>query len=304
MGRAALDTDDALAEVDSMMRLRLMTFNVWALPVALPGMDRRGRLPLIPGRVAELSPTILALQEAFDVDFRPFAVQYFRGTYGVGNGALCETRALVFLRRDCSGGLLTLSVHPILTERVYAHPMREGMKLDERFSSKGFLVTTISTPLGPLHIINMHLYAGRDAADEDMRVDQLLQLEAVMDEHDLRDRPIFLVGDLNSVHPAVAQADARYPRSEAYDFLTGSLGFVDTASEVGDGDRTYDPAANRYAGLWYNRVEGGQKLDYILYRPPPGFEIRVVQQRVVLNGEPLLSDHYGFVAEVELRVED
>ena len=286
---------------DTVLELRLVTFNVWALPVALPGMARRSRLPRIPSAIAELSPTLVALQEAFDVDFRPFAVQYLGDAYQIGDGALCQKRTLGLLRTDCNGGLLTLSRFAVQSERAYSHEKHEGMKLDERFGSKGFLITTLSTALGPVHVINIHLYAGRNDADDEMRLRQLQRLEEVIEDERLHDRPIFLMGDLNSVHPGIARADERYAASEAYRFLTESLGFVETAYVLTDRDHTYDPETNGYADLWYNGVEGRQKLDYVLYRLPSGFQMRVLHHRVVLDDEPLLSDHYGFLVDLELR---
>ena len=109
------------------------------------------------------------------------------------------------------------------------------------------------------------------------------------------------MGDLNLVHPGVARADERYKTSEAYRFLTESLGFVETVSDFGTGYYTYDPETNLYADLWYNRIEGKQKLDYVLYRLPAGFRMHLMRHRVVLDDGPLLSDHYGFLVELELR---
>ena len=285
----------------SVLELRLLSFNVWALPVALPGMNRRARLPLIPSRIEELNPTVVALQEAFHVDFRSFMARYLGGRYYAWRQAFCKERLAVVLRRDCRGGLLTLSRHGVASERYYAHPMQEGMKLDERFSSKGFLVTELTTPLGPVYVINVHLYAGRRDADEAMRVVQVQQLQAVIEERGFYTRPILLMGDLNAVHPGVAMADERYAASDAYRFLTESLGFVDTVSDLGEGDYTYDPVANPYAALWYNGVEGRQKLDYVFYRLPVGYSMRVVRRRVVLDDQPLLSDHYGLLVDLELK---
>ncbi len=67
----------------------------------------------------ELSRTVIPLQEAFDIDFRPFAVKYLGDAYQVWEKALCEQWALGFLRRDCSGGLLTLSRYPILSDHGF-----------------------------------------------------------------------------------------------------------------------------------------------------------------------------------------
>ena len=283
-------------------RLSLVSYNVWALPVPLPGMDRMGRLPNIPTALAGLNADIVLLQEAFDVRMREFLVQYLHA-YQSGPDALCREPMVPMGEKDCTGGLMTLSSFPVTGSRFYVHPVGEGAKLDEKNGRKGFMVTTVESPLGLVDVVNIHLYAGRTSADEEHRLLQFAQLRDVVGGADGSSRPIVLAGDLNLVHPFISARDAAAPASAAYRFLVDSLGFVDTHPEATETDYSYDVTTNQYANVWYNRSEGRQILDYVMVRLPENMTFEVVERRRILDGEAPLSDHYGVYAALTLRRE-
>lgn len=280
------------------VRLTLVSFNVWALPVPLPGMDRVGRLPRIPAALAGMRPDLIVLQEAFDVRMKAFLADYF-DAWHAGPRIRCREPMVPVGEKDCTGGLVTLSRLPILEEAFWVHPTGEDAKLDERNGRKGFQITTVETPLGPVDVVNVHLYAGRNEADEDHRLLQLAQLRAALDSTGSAGRPVILAGDLNVVHPALAVSDPERTPSRAYRYVVDSLGFADTRPEAVEGDLTYDVATNPYADLWYNRFEGRQVFDYVMVRVPEAMTFRVLRRERILDGD-ILSDHFGLFAEVEL----
>ena len=282
------------------LRLSLVTYNVWALPVALPGMDRLGRLPRIPPALAAFGTDLILLQEAFDIRMKAFVAESLEG-YRAGPDFLCREPMVPVGEKDCTGGLVTLSRWPVTEERFYAHPVGEGAKFDEANGRKGFMLTTVETELGPMDVVNIHLYAGRTAADEAQRLLQLAQLRDVVGRAREAERPVLLVGDLNVVHPSLSARDTSLAASDAYRFVVDSLGFVATHPEADEGDLTYDIVTNRYANLWYNRFEGRQVFDYVMLRVPEGMAFEVVERRRVLDGADPLSDHYGAYAVLELR---
>jgi len=118
VARDGVDADGAT------LRLSLVTYNVWALPVPLPGMDRLRRLPRIPAALAGFSPDLVLLQEAFDVRMRVFVVAYLRGYQG-GPDDLCREPMVPLGEKDCTGGLMTLSRLPVTASRFYVHPVGE-----------------------------------------------------------------------------------------------------------------------------------------------------------------------------------
>lgn len=282
------------------LRFSLVTYNVWALPVRLPGMERVSRLPRIPGALAAFGTDLILLQEAFDIRMKAFLAESLEA-YKAGPDLLCREPMIPVGEKDCTGGLATLSRWPVLEERFYVHPVGEGAKFDEANGRKGFMLTTVETELGPMDVVNIHLYAGRTAADEAQRMLQLAQLRDVVGRAREAERPVLLVGDLNVVHPSLSARDTSLAASEAYRFVVDALGFVDTQPEADERDLTYDIATNRYANLWYNRFEGRQLFDYVMLRLPEGMTFDLVERQRVLDGADPLSDHYGVYAVLEVR---
>jgi endonuclease/exonuclease/phosphatase family metal-dependent hydrolase len=294
-------TDDVRSDSAS-VRLRIVGYNTWALPVWLPGMIKHERLPKIPEALADLDADVIALQEAFDVRFRPFMLESL-DAFAVGENTLCEVRMTPWGRKDCTGGLMTLSRFPILAERFYQHIPSPNARADERKGGKGFMVTTIVTVIGPVDIANIHLYAGRTEADEAERMGQIRRFAQVLVDREA-DRPVVIVADLNVVHPSLEDPETGLPPSQVYRFMVDSLGFVDTRPEVGEAELTYDRETNPYANVWYNRFEGRQVFDYVMYRVPLDFSVSVGEQTRVLDGAEPLSDHYGTFTDLVIHRTD
>ena len=288
---------DQVARDSSKLTLRVLSYNVWALPVPLPGMARRARLPRVAAALSAEGADIIALQEAFDVRFRGFVTSYLSETHPRHRSTPCERSIAGLVRADCMGGLLTLTRSPVVDQRFEPHALTEDMRSDERLGGKGFMVSTLETPIGPVDVLNIHLYAGRDPADEAKRLMQVRDLARVLEEHGSLDRPLVLLGDLNVVHPSLASDGVTSP---TFAFLVDSLGFVDAAPASAGSRFTYDVETNPYADIWYNRFEGRQIFDYVMVRVPPGFELDVGARHLVLTGDDALSDHFGVFTELSI----
>ena len=294
---AASTSTDPFAGDSSTLTLGVLSYNAWALPVPLPGMARRARLPRMPAALSAEGADIIALQEAFDVRFRAFVTSYFAQTHPIHRSTPCQRSIARLVRADCVGGLLTLTRFPVVRQRFQAHALTEGMRSDERLGGKGIMVSTLETPIGAIDVVNLHLYAGRDAADEAQRLIQVRDLATALEAHGSLDRPLVLLGDLNVVHSSLASDGAPSP---AFAFLLDSLGFFDVAPASAGTRFTYDAETNPYADLWYNRFEGRQIFDYIMVRLPPGFELEVGRGHLVLTGPDALSDHFGVFTELSI----
>jgi len=284
-------------DIDS-IELSVLTYNVWALPVWIPGSERDERLPRIPGLVRKMRPDVVALQEALEPRFRHYLTRVL-ARYDRGEDALCERTTPVFGRMDCTGGLMTLSRLPIAEQSFHPHePFRE-MRRDERWARKGILITALRTPLGAVDVVNLHLYAARDSVGKAVRVRQLRRLRTLLDAREAR--PVLLLGDLNVLHPALsANRDPNAVSHSAYRFVTDSLGFTDVRPDPGPADATYDPESNSYADVWYNEDLGPQIVDYVMFRAPEGFRVEVSSVERVFDGDRTLSDHYGLRAHLVL----
>ena len=175
------------------------------------------------------------------------------------------------------------------------------MRRDERMGGKGFMVSTLKTPLGTVHVLNLHLYSGRAPEDEAQRLRQVRRLARALEEYGSLERPLVLLGDLNVVHPSLSTDGVMSP---TFSFLVDSLDFVETAPGSPETRLTYDVGINPYAGLWYNRFEGRQIFDYVMVRLPPGFELEVTGARVILTGDETLSDHFGVLTELSISKVD
>jgi endonuclease/exonuclease/phosphatase family metal-dependent hydrolase len=283
-------------------RLRLLTFNVWGLPMWLPNIDKVKRYKAIPDSILNVNADIVCLQESFDPKIRlrilrkmKFAKYFFNENYS------CSKSSFLFIKKDCYGGLMTFSRYPILWEKFFTHKLQKGMKPDEEKGMKGFLISLVQSPIGELVIVNIHLYSGRTNADENIRLKQLKYFERVLDSLSISNLPTVIQGDLNVVHPSVIDNhwnDVKYQLSTTYKYLTTQMLFIDTKGIIEEKDITYDIQHNPYSAAFYYKKEGRQKFDYCLYRFPGGI-IDFISSQIVFKSPYPISDHYGLLSEIK-----
>lgn len=269
--------------------VRIVSINIWDLPVRLPRTQRGARHRRLLNGLARLGADILLIQEAFRPRLRRRIVSALPHMYAdrlAGAG-----RWFVFLRMDRAGGLLTLSRWPIRTT-VYRPARRfRGMKPDERIGQKGCLWTRIETPAGGLLAGNVHLYAGNTPIDAHVRT--------IQTRHMLRrgestpDVPTVLAGDWNW--------DLDFEHSERGP--TGHVemiqaGFREIADGRSDGIATMDPRHNRFARYvpWHRPA---RRLTHVYFRGP-GLGAGPESPALCLN-DPPVSDHYGLQVTLRLR---
>ena len=281
--------------------IRLVSFNVWALPVYLPGSERTKRLSKIPPALMQQQADIITLQEAFEPLFREH-LDHRLGAYNSVSDFSCTRDTWPFGLSDCSGGLATFSRCPVIDHEFVTHSLLPDAKWDEAGGEKGFELTVIKTPLSEIVIVNVHLYAGRNQEDEAQRKFQVAGLIEKLRKDDLFRFPIILMGDINSTHPGLTALGIQQAESSALAALL-EAGFVMHADTVKEEDLTYDVEANQYANLWFNRFEQRQIFDYMLFYAPTGYSIELETYERSFDEKPLLSDHYGLTAEITLLKE-
>lgn len=288
---------------NSIDNIRLLTFNVWGLPIWVPKIDKLKRYKHIPDSIISTNPDIVCLQEAFDPKIRLSIIRkmQYEGYY-FNNDYTCNKNTFLFIKKDCFGGLMTFSKYPEKWEAFYPHKIQKGMKQDEKKGLKGILISSIESPWGEIIIVNIHLYSGRLEKDEEIRLNQVRRLKEIIDSLSIGDKKIIIQGDLNIIHPFIINNNINnevYSRSKVYEFLIDTLKFVDTKSVITEDDITYDGLNNRYASTFYNKFEKRQKFDYCLYRFPLE-NISSTSGKTVFKAPWPLSDHYGVLSVIEL----
>ncbi len=284
--------------------LRCVTYNAWALPVRIPLQEKRRRLSRLPKALAELDADIIVLQEMFDVRARRRLLRELCPPYSTTPDALGDRRILKLVRIDTTGGLLVLSRLPIKSSRFIPHPSGLGKKPDERVGRKGAMFLQLETPLGPVTLFAIHLYAGTKPVDSRVRDAQLGPLlEALEAQAD--GGPVLLAGDINT-SPTVRYPEPPgqdNPLSPEYGALMGA-GFVDPLPPnptPASRSATWVPSRNRYAALPYQETKTDERYDYILVRPGSSHAWNVKDARTVIDGgDSYLSDHVGVVVELDL----
>ena len=267
-----------------MVRLRVLTLNVWALPLGV-AQDVSARLAAIGERLPELDADLVALQEVWTSEARDSLL-------AAGRRAGYEH---VWHKPEVTGGsgLLLLSRLEILGAsfaRFLVRGKPERLDHSDYYSGKGFALIRVKTPTGPLSVLNTHLHARylNDGSDQYLaaRVAQGVQLGAAVRK--VSD-PLIALGDFNISESGPeyriirslcnwtdlgAQFDVRQPTAgNANPYSKGTSGRIDYVFSR-DGDE------RAIRGLMVRRE----------FDQPPG-----------IDGGPLAySDHFGVMAEVEL----
>ncbi len=261
------------------MIVRLVSLNIWDLPISLPGNQRKRRLSHLLDGLPAIDADIVLFQEAFRPDFKSRLATALPGFHA--DALAPQRRRSYWIELDGSGGLLTLSHWPITTSVFRASRTTPGMRLDERIGRKGCLWTAITTPAGPIVVGNVHLYAGN--APRDARV-RAVQVRQILNAPQLRmPGPIVLAGDFNMA----VEFERRTGGRTGFDLLAAA-GFHEIAGGKTGTLFTMSPRHNRYAGR-IQRFRHDRRLTQVFFRGMrPGPE----SPRLCFL-DPPVSDHYG-----------
>jgi endonuclease/exonuclease/phosphatase family metal-dependent hydrolase len=270
-----------------MLAVKLLSLNIWDLPIPLPGVNHRRRRLEILKRVPPLGADVVLIQEAFRPAFKLALRRALPDYYG--DHYLAGSRRRWGVKWDTSGGLLTLSRWPVLRSRYLPAYTVPGMRWDERLGSKGCLLTLLSTPAGHLWVGNVHLHAG---TGENARRARVLQVRHLLQALPPPGRERLVLGGDFNMDPATE----RLEEPTGWDLLLAA-GFREVAGGLGGSLATVVQRRNRYARYWPGR-HPDRRLTHFFYwgkgiRPMPG-------SACVCLDDPPVSDHFGLMAHIEL----
>jgi endonuclease/exonuclease/phosphatase family metal-dependent hydrolase len=269
--------------------LRFVTLNVFH-GGPLSGWTGRNnhletRLDLVAEALRDLSPDVVALQEASwsrdrgEVAARLAERLGFNYVYTPSSMRLFETawfnRAAAWLM-DFAEGPALLSRFPVVSSEAYKLPQC-GWRLDPRV----LLLADLATPGGVLRVFSTHISGHHCQADA---------LGELVSEH-RGDIPSVLMGDFNAVEssPAIRGLLAR----------SGVIDAFRTAHPDGPGFTVYQP-------VMATERRASRRIDYVFLVPGRTFPGGVVDSRVVIDSPVRLgrgrtlwpSDHYGVLADL------
>ena len=261
--------------------VRVASYNAWLLPFG--STDIFGRASKMGPAIRELEPDLLCLQEA-----------WYNDTTEAIRISLRERLPYSII---AGGGLATLSRWPIVWTEFIPFDEHPKLSMVERFAKKGWLLTIVGTPLGPIQVVNTHLvWEGRRASGNKQDRAHWFQVTALNEA--LRHRntlPTILCGDLN--HRAI---EGQTPTDEFAQWLGN--GFIDAAQPTPLAGR-WAPRTRTRAGYprSANPPPRGGDPDYILFRPGSTLSFAVRSFRQALDtAETALSDHNLLLADLLL----
>lgn len=266
--------------------LTVLQGNAWMLPerpLLLPyafSTERLERLERLVRTVRACRPDVVLLQEVFEKDLVDLLAR-----------SLPEYRLHTSGEKDLAGtvnssGLVTLARVPI--EAVRFHPfavLPSEAQTIERLGRKGFLSVRVRAPGFRGEVVNLHLYAFRDRAEERYTRAQLAEVLAYADAERVAGTEVLVAGDFNL---------------DRSDLERMSVGWA-----VADHGPTYDPVGNPYT------VEGSNDRPEKHADHRLGRSVRTIDHLLssptalsvdtdVLRGL-LLSDHYFLEHRISMR---
>lgn len=279
---------------DTNNSISALSYNVWGLPIRLPGHDQTTRFQKLADSLSSRNFNIICLQEVFHKNIRKELSNKLLPDYFHASDYECNQNIVgKWIQKDCYGGLMTLSKFPILQENFYRFKNLEKASIIERIGGKGFLFTTILWNGEPVNIINTHLYAGGGHQAVACRKNQILQMEEILQSIESYQRyPTLLFGDLNVIHSTVATSIP----PEVYRYITTEMSFCDNKEVLDENSYTINPTLNSYT----SPNEQKQKLDYIMIHNPEfsSTSIRIEEEGYDFYGCSALSDHLGWKAQL------
>jgi endonuclease/exonuclease/phosphatase family metal-dependent hydrolase len=251
------------AHAEAPVRMRIVSWNVWGVPVITPALDER--IAAAPEALLTLEPDVVCLQELWEA----------RHAESVARGL--AAKGLRHFRRfegpDGRTGLFIASKWALLDARF--RPFSLGgtphslWHLDWMVE-KGVASVTLETPAGPLRLENTHLHA--QYRTDEYGPERLAQaVELLLGGSERRNEALIVSGDFNG------RGD-ELPRRALRD-----LGELDDAIPASSEDSVY--------------ARSGRDLSIRI----TGTKIALAETRRLKSGETLpLSDHAAVVVDLEL----
>jgi endonuclease/exonuclease/phosphatase family metal-dependent hydrolase len=175
------------------VELRLVSYNVYLVPYTAPA--RAERLERLPGKIAELQPDVVMLQEVWSETDSASLERALRG------------HGLAHVVRDASNapfaydstGMIIASRFPITDRKGYDFALGRRPHTPyhlDWIGKKGALEVQVQTPLGALRFVNTHFQASYATGSyEAVRVAQSLELADWLRD---QSQPLVLGGDFNA----------------------------------------------------------------------------------------------------------
>ena len=246
------------------MRLRVLTFNIWGLPIITP--EREARVAAMGPAIEALKPDLVALQEVWlDEDANALAAALDKAGLGyswrsesmwVGhNGLLIASRYPI---RDIDFDAYTQGSHPNTPWHL------------DWVAGKGLGRVRVETPVGEIDFAATHMQARYGSEDYlFVQLSQVLEAADVLATRSAR-WPLIVAGDLNSPWHALP-----------YQMLANRVGLA---------------AAKRHLDIDTILFRSGED---IVVQPRESHHV-LTEQRDINGTQMALSDHPGVLAELEL----
>ncbi len=253
-----------------MKELKIVTFNIWDLPLWFV-KDRRNRIESVARYLAGSGADIVCVQESWDVYTRPMIYKIMQSA-GYSHVSVNESWYIFG-----NSGLLTFSKFPIKSKNFTSFS-RLSAQLTEFFAWRGILETIVETPSGLVRVLNIHLHMPAWFFDRRIR---LLQLRNAFKAIDWKNEmPTVFAGDFNE-HELLEQKD--------FSNLFTDHKFTYPPLE-GDFQPTYRAENPFVSCTWINRRSDSKCFDYIFVSGMEKIGLKVKNYSpVYLN--PTLSDH-------------
>ena len=281
-----------------------ITYNVWGLPIWMPGHHQSYRFKRIADSLLIREFEIICLQEVFNKKVRNHLIKVLVPHFFTATDYSCNKPIIgTILQKDCHGGLMTLSKYPIIKEEFYAFSKTKKTSFIEKIGAKGFLLTTVLRNGQPINIINTHLYAGSSAQAASHRMNQILEMQGILKRLDVyHSYPTLLFGDLNITHPDLLDKNGVFNCAHAYEYITEEMNFIDTQTKLTDDSYTINSRINSFSA----KDNTKQKLDYIMVRLPEAIEQKIwlEDQKIDFYGGSALSDHMAWRAKIMIAPQD
>ncbi len=269
------------------MLIRLLSINIWDLPVPLPGFARRWRRRNLLEQISGTDADLVLIQEAFLPAFKAKLASILERHQP--DSYVSHRRRHLFLPMDGSGGLTTFSRLGLVSSSYFPFRLWRGMKPDERAARKGCLWTTVSTPSGNIMIGNVHLYAGGGARNGRARSMQTKHLLRQLEK--FPSVPTVVAGDFN-----MAIEYEKTTRGPTGFDLMRDAGFTEIAAGTTGALATMSQVHNRFARYAPGR-KPERRLTHIFYR---GDGIRLAEPPRLCFCESPVSDHFGLLATLSV----